>query len=252
MKQTLKRILPDKLIKIGRNLVSKELKNRVVCPLCNSEFNAFTPFGIIQRENARCPQCGSLERHRLLWLYLHKKKIVNILPNISILHFAPEKALYDYFSKNNSIQYIPCDIMPDKYNYNGHATVVKVDIINIPYDDNFFDIILCNHVLEHIQDDYKAMSELFRVMKKGGWGIFQVPMSHNNNTYEDFSITSPQEREKAFGQLDHVRVYGKDYKKRLESAGFNVVEDNYVKSFSKRELFKYGLIDSEVIYLCTK
>ena len=114
-------------------------------------------------------------------------------------------------------------------------------------------MILCNHVLEHVPADTQAMAELYRVMKKGGWGILQVPVDYNREkTYEDFTITKPKEREKAFGQHDHVRWYGQDYKDRLKSAGFKVIEDDYVKSFSSEELLQMGLNPSHLIYYCKK
>ena len=116
-----------------------------------------------------------------------------------------------------------------------------------------FDVIICNHVLEHIENDKLAMSELHRVMKKDGWGIFQVPLEYSfATTYEDFTITDPLEREKAFRQKDHVRIYGRDYKDRLTSAGFKVKEDDYVKSLSNQEIKKYRLAPDDLIYFCSK
>jgi SAM-dependent methyltransferase len=226
--------------------------DNVLCPVCNSKFRIFEPFGLIQRENAKCPQCGSLERHRLLWKYLNEKTDF-FKKKIKLLHFAPEEAFYYIFSENQNIDYVPCDLFPEQFGYKGGATLKEVNITNIPYHDETFDVVLCNHVLEHIPDDIKAMSELYRVMKTGAWGILQVPIDDNReNTYEDFSITSPKEREKAFGQSDHVRCYGKDYTDRLKSIGFNVKEDDYIKSFSQEELFIFGLISSELIYCCEK
>lgn len=225
--------------------------NKVTCLICNSKFREFAPFGLIKRSNAKCPNCGSLERHRLIWTYIKKKNLLN--KPLSILHFAPEKVFYDIFSVSSENNYYPCDIEPDGYNYNGRIEIIKVDITNIPFDSNCFDFILCSHVLEHIPDDNLAMSELFRVMKNGGLGIFQVPIDYDReHTYEDFSITSPEGRLKAFGQHDHVRWYGRDYKDRLANVGFQVIEDDFVKTFSKEKQFKYGFIDSEMIYLCKK
>lgn len=196
----------------------------------------------------------SLERHRLLWKYLNKKtNFFNTGKTIRLLHFAPEKQFYDIFSRNKNIEYIPCDLFPEYYNFQGEVKIAKVDITNIPFANGYFDVVLCNHVLEHIPDDRLAMSELFRVMKKGAWAILQVPIDYNRETtYEDFSITTPEGRELAFGQNDHVRWYGRDYKERLTETGFKVTEDDYVKTFSPEDLFHYGLLASELIYYCEK
>nr|WP_262916286.1 class I SAM-dependent methyltransferase [Aestuariivivens marinum] len=144
-------------------------------------------------------------------------------------------------------------MFPERYNYCGQAKIEKVDITQIPYKDNTFDLIMCNHVLEHIPNDIAAIEELFRVMKPNGFGIFQVPINTKlKTTFEDFSIQSPEERTKAFGQHDHVRVYGLDYKNRLNSAGFKVVLDDYVKTFSKKIIFKLGFSPTEILYKCIK
>ena len=123
-----------------------------------------------------------------------------------------------------------------------------IDVLNIPFDPNYFDLIICNHVLEHIQNDIDAMKELFRVLKLNGKAILQVPISKNSEkTFEDFSVTDPKERENIFGQFDHVRIYGQDYTKRLESVGFSVECINISKEFSK-----YGLAIDEDIFIVTK
>jgi SAM-dependent methyltransferase len=259
VKKTVKKLTPDVLLK-GYRHYKKHLEiklyagNKVVCPICKSEFKHFAPFGLVKRGNARCLNCHSLERHRLLWKYISEK--TNLFENHvkpRILHFAPEKIFYDIFSQHQNIEYIPCDLFPKLFRYKGKTKIEKVDITNIPFEEHSFDVILCNHVLEHIPDDRLAMTELYRVMKKGGWGIFQVPIDYNREvTYEDFSIVTRKEREKAFGLDDHVRCYGKDYKDRLKSVGFNVTEDGYINSFSSDDQYKFGLMDSELIYFCQK
>ncbi len=169
------------------------------------------------------------------------------------MHFAPEKMFYDIFSTNKDIEYYPCDLSPKAYTYDGNVKIIKADITKIPFQENYFDVIICNHVLEHITADGLATSELYRVLKKDGWAILQVPIDYKREaTYEDFSITTPKGREKAFGQKDHVRWYGQDYKDRLKKAGFIVKEDDFVKSFSSEDLYRYGLIKSELIYYCKK
>lgn len=260
MKQLIKAMLPKKLIR--RYRVFREMKqktknkklyfgNDVFCPICNSSFRIFGSFGLKKRENAICHNCGSLERHRLIYLYLNDKTkfFDGTGKNRSLLHFAPEKMFYDLFSNNKSIDYTPCDLYPEKYPFEGKTKVLEVDITSIPFKDESFDFILCNHVLEHIPDDNLAMKELFRVMAKNGNGIFQVPIDYSRSeTYEDWSITSSEEREKAFGQNDHVRWYGQDYKDRLMNAGFSVEEIDYCSNFSADDIFKFGLMKSEKIY----
>jgi SAM-dependent methyltransferase len=253
-----KKIIPGFILRIYRDYrKKKQIKpyrgNNVFCPLCNSKFAKFAPFGLVKRENAKCPNCGSLERHRLLWKYLNEKTSLFSDIKLRLLHFAPEWAFYQIFSQDHNIEYVPCDLLPEKYAYGGNVKIAMVDITNIPFAENYFDVVLCNHVLEHVPDDKLAMSELYRVMKKGAWGIFQVPMDDKRDrTYEDFSISTPEGREKAFGQNDHVRCYGKDYKERLVKVGFDVTEDDYAKSFASDELFKYGFRGSEIIYYCRK
>jgi SAM-dependent methyltransferase len=259
MKRAIKKIVPDIFIKVHKDYkkqlrIKPYLGDNVFCPVCKSEFKKFAPFGPEKRENARCPSCGSLERHRLIWKYLNDK--TNLFDNaakIKLLHFAPEHTFYDIFSKDQNIEYVPCDLFPEFYNYDGEIKIIKVDMTKIPFEENYFDAILCNDVLEHIPDDRLAMAELYRVMKKGAWGIFQVPIDYKREvTYEDFSITTAEGKEKAFGQSDHVRWYGRDYQDRLRSAGFDVVEDNYVKKFSSEEVLRFGILYSQLIYYCVK
>nr|WP_321228517.1 class I SAM-dependent methyltransferase [uncultured Psychroserpens sp.] len=226
----------------------------VACVICDSKFKVFRTYGLGNRINAECHNCGSLERHRLIWKYLHERTgVFKTKEKIKILHFGPERFFYNAFDSVENIEYVPCDLHPERYDFNGKSKLIKVDITDIPFKDNTFDFILCNHVLEHIPDDHQAMKELYRVMKKDAFGIFQVPLDDDLEiTYEDFSITSEEAREKAFGQIDHVRIYGLDYKQRLENAGFNVCVDDYVRSFDKSDIFKYGLSETEMIYNCSK
>jgi SAM-dependent methyltransferase len=226
----------------------------VQCPICESEYRAFAPFGKPQRSNAQCLTCGSLERHRLLYLFLRDRLGIFLpgQPSLALLHFAPEKVLFNKFSALPHVRYTACDYWPENYRY-GKDAIAKVDITQIPYEENAFDLILCMHVLEHIPDDALAMSELYRVMKPGGHGIFQVPIKmHLEVTYEDPSITTPEGREQAFGQNDHVRLYGRDYKDRLSRAGFIVNADDFATTLSPDEILRFGVRRSEVIYHCQK
>jgi SAM-dependent methyltransferase len=222
--------------------------------LCNSSFCNFEPFGAVKRENARCHTCNSLERHRLLWTYFKDKtNLFKNIKKIKLLHFAPEECFYNIFSKDKNIEYYPGDLMPHIYNYYGPVKIQKMDVTSIPFEDNYFDVIICNHVLEHIENDSLAMSELYRVMKKGSWGAFMVPIDQKKSTtYEDFSIMTPEARLVAFGQDDHVRIYGRDYVERLGKHGFNVLEENYCQLFSDEDCFRFGFLRNELIHICRK
>jgi len=180
-----------------------------------------------------------------MWLYFkHRTNLFS--DNLRLLHFAPEYIFQKNFASFPNLDYVSADL-------DSTLAMVKVDIINIPYKDDSFDVILCSHVLEHVADDQKAMRELFRVLMPGGWAILQSPVDRQRNeTFEDPNVTSPQDRLRFFGQSDHVRVYGRDYKDRLEKAGFSVKVDDYVRSLSADEINVHGLHEDEVIYLCIK
>lgn len=242
---------------IKEKLRQKEIKayqgDNVSCPICNSTFRVFATYGVDKRKNARCLNCNSLERHRLLWKYLNEKTNHLEGKKFKMLHFAPQRMFLKKFSSHPNIDYTPCDINPETYEYYNIHKIEKVDVMNIPFSDNSFDMVMCNHVLEHIEDYKVGMSELYRVMKKGGWGIFQVPIDYSRETtFEDDSITDPKERERVFGQFDHLRIFGKDYKNQLESVGFNVTENNYVNQFTDEEINKFGFSKDEKIYYCVK
>lgn len=259
MRNLIRKIIPEFIhTQYGRYLEQQRLKpfrgEEVWCLLCQAKFKKFAPFGVVERENALCHQCGSLERHRLLWKYLKDKtKLLDGNARVKLLHFAPERSLYHLFCQESHIEYFPCDLYPEQFQYQGKVEVIRADITNMPFRDHFFDVAIASHVLEHVPDDRLAMKELFRVIKKGGWGIFQVPVDyHREVTYEDPAITSPAEREKAFGQYDHCRWYGRDYENRLREAGFSVTVDDFVKTFTPEEVFQYGFVPSELIYHCRK
>jgi predicted SAM-dependent methyltransferase len=230
-----------KLSYVVRPFIAFYLKgNKYTDPIDNKSFRKFLPYGYeVQRQNVLSPSTLSLERHRLLWLYLTNE--TNFFTSKKkVLHMAPEQCFLTRFRKLNH-DYVTADI-------DSPIADVTADIINLPFNDNSFDVIFCNHVLEHVQDDTRAMKELFRVMKKGGMGIFQVPQDLNRNvTFEDNSITNPKERAKIFGQYDHVRVYGKDYFDKLRSIGFEVKEVNYSQKLSTEISSKYRLMEGELL-----
>ncbi|MFY0712859.1 class I SAM-dependent methyltransferase [Seonamhaeicola sp. NFXS20] len=210
-------------------------------PIDGKSFKSFLPYGYgNQRNNVLSPSTLSLERHRLLWLYLKNETNFFTSPK-KVLHFAPEQAFYKRFKKMENLDYVTTDL-------NSPLADVKADICNLPFENNEFDIILCNHVLEHIPDDTKAMEELFRVLKVGGMGIFQIPQDlSRTTTFEDNNITDKKERAKIFGQYDHVRVYGRDYFDKLRSIGFKVKEVDYTLQFTQQEIEKYCLAKGEII-----
>lgn len=218
----------------------------VECNVCGSEFRKFLPYGRSGRDNALCPNCLALERHRLMYLYLQRK--TNFFKdNLKLLHVAPEYCFIDRFEKMKNLDYITADI-------ESPLAKVKMDIHQIPFEANTFDVAFCNHVMEHVDDDIKAMSELHRVLKPGGWAIIQSPQDWSRaTTYEDPTITDPREREKHFWQDDHLRLFGRDYGQRLEQGGFIVKEDRFVMNeLTSEEVKRFALPANEVIYFCQK
>jgi predicted SAM-dependent methyltransferase len=222
--------------------------NTFTDPIDGKSFRMFLPYGYgKQRNNALSPSSLSLERHRLLWLYLkNETDFFTSKERKKVLHFAPEQAFYKLFRNQKNIDYTTTDLFSP-------LADVKADICNLPFDDNSYDIIFCNHVLEHIPDDTKAMQELFRVLKKGGMAILQIPQDLKREvTFADDSIIDQKERAEIFGQYDHVRIYGRDYFDKLRSIGFTVVEEDYTNKINPQLVEKYCLAKGEIIPVCFK
>ncbi|WP_445453831.1 class I SAM-dependent methyltransferase [Flavobacterium sp. 25HG05S-40] len=243
--------------------------SRFTDPIDGKSFRMFLPYGYgNQRNNVLSPSTLSLERHRLLWLYLQNEtdffqsesvsdapitnnKHIKLRDTesssvLKVLHFAPEQEFYKRFKKQTNIDYTTTDLLSP-------LADVKADICNLPFEDNTYDIIFCNHVLEHIPDDTKAMQELYRVLKPGGMGIFQIPQDLSRaTTFSDDSIVDQKERAKIFGQYDHVRVYGRDYFDKLRSIGFKVIEEDYTNKIAPKLVEKYCLAKGEIIPICFK
>lgn len=220
--------------------------NKFTDPINGKSYRKFLPYGYVKpRDNALSPGTLSLERHRLLWLYLNNE--TNFFSKtLKVLHIAPEQCFYNLFKNLKNINYTTFDL-------NSPLADIKGDICNLPFKENSFDFILCNHVLEHINDDKKAMKELYRVLNKNGTAILQVPINQKSSkTFEDSSIVDKKERIEKFGQYDHIRLYGLDYFKKLESFGFKVDPLKYSKEFTESEIIKYGLIKDEIIPVCKK
>ena len=267
---TIPRPILIRLSYVARPILALLLKGSTFTdPIDGKSFRMFLPYGYgNQRNNVLSPSTLSLERHRLLWLYLQnetdffqseldsdspvtKNKRIKLRDAetssaLKVLHFAPEQEFYKRFKKQTNIDYITTDLLSP-------LADVKADICNLPFEDNTYDIIFCNHVLEHIPDDIKAMQELYRVLKPGGMGIFQIPQDLSRaTTFSDDTIVNQKERAKIFGQYDHVRVYGSDYFDKLRSIGFKVIEEDYTNKIAPELVEKYCLAKGEIIPVCFK
>lgn len=234
---------------IVRPVISWYLRgDKFTDPIDGRSFRKFLPYGYgKQRENALSPSTLSLERHRLMWLFLRDNTtFFTATKKLKVLHIAPEQCFLDIFRKQQNLNYITSDLQSP-------IADVKADICDLPFKENEFDVVFCNHVLEHISNDTKAMQELYRVLKPGGFGIFQIPQDLSKAiTFEDNTITDRKERAKLFGQYDHVRVYGRDYFDKLRSIGFKVDEVDYTKKITLDKIEKYCLMQNEILPVCYK
>ena len=246
---TIPRPLLIRLSYIARPILAFILKGTTFTdPIDGKSFKMFLPYGYgNQRNNVLSPSTLSLERHRLLWLYLNNETdFFTSLEKKIVLHFAPEQAFYKLFRNQKNLDYTTTDLFSP-------LADVKADICNLPFTDNSYDVILCNHVLEHIPDDTKAMQELYRVLKPGGMAILQIPQDlSRTTTFSDDSITNQKERAAIFGQYDHVRIYGRDYFEKLRSIGFTVIEEDYTSKITPELVEKYCLAKGEIIPVCFK
>ena len=226
-----------------QNLNSNSSGPGVYCPIADKSFKSF----IRMQDDLLTPTNGARSRQRLVWLYL-KNEIDILNKEARVLHVAPEISYQDILSKQKNLSYFPGDKMVAGYSNQGG--VQNIDLTKLEFEDNSFDLVICNHVLEHIPDDKAAMSEIYRVLKPGGKGVITVPIKEDlENTYENDEITTPQDRVKHFGQWDHVRWYGMDIKKRFEDAGFEVELKKYGENFSEEDFQKYGLCNDIIIDL---
>jgi SAM-dependent methyltransferase len=242
------RYVPRKYLQLFSGIGLKALGlfyagNTVMCPICESHYRSFLPYGRINpRPNALCPACLSLERHRLIWLFL-KEKTNFFSQRLNVLHIAPEPCFMKRFENIHGEGYITADL-------ESPLAKVKMDIHQMPFENNRFDVVLCNHVLEHVENDIQAMSEIRRVLKPGGWAVMQVPFFSPvpETTVEDAAITEPREREKAYGQDDHVRKFGKDYPQRIQQSGLMPESNLFAGTLSPEDCLKFGVTSKEVIY----
>lgn len=220
--------------------------NRFTDPINGKSYRTFLPYGYVKiRPNVLSPGTLSLERHRLIWVYLQRETDFFQTP-AKVLHMAPEKAFLSRLKKMSHLDYTTCDL-------ESPLADIKADICDLPFADASFDWVLCNHVLEHIPNDTKAMEELFRVLKPGGTALLQVPLDPKREVaFEDNNVTDKAERTKIFGQYDHVRVYGMDYFEKLRKTGFEVVELQYGKSLTADERKRFAVVENEYIPLCKR
>jgi SAM-dependent methyltransferase len=221
--------------------------DRYRCPCCETTFRRFLDFGRGarggSRSNVRCPRCGSLERERLLWLFLRSRSDLLAAP-CRILHIAPEPQLERQLRGLPGVKYVSGDLS------SARADVV-VDIRSMTFAPGSFDGVICNHVLEHVPEDQQAMREIHRVLSPGGWAILQVPVDQRRAvTDEDPTITDRAVRAVRFGQADHVRVYGRDYAARLTAAGFDVSEESGPSDLTSSDVDRFRLRQGDVIYFC--
>jgi SAM-dependent methyltransferase len=210
---------------------------RVRCPCCGHTARKFMPTVLPvgpNRPGARCPNCGARDRQRYMWLYLERK--TNLLTDqLRVLHFAPERIFEDWLRPRPNLDYVSTDLARPRAD-------VKADITDLPFPTGSFDVILCSHVLEHVLDDRRAMRELYRVLRPGGWALVLVPLDFGRaETFEDPAVVDPRDRERVFGQADHVRVYGRDFTSRLEQAGFTVRVEDYTRELGEADARRYGL-----------
>lgn len=208
------------------------------CPVCGTKRRKFLPYGYVtSRDNALCPNCLSLERHRLLWLWLQRESdLFDRRPRL--LHVAPEVCLMRHLRKaykGHEEDYVTADL-------ESPLADLHFDIQHIPLADESFDVVFCNHIMEHVEDDLQAMREIYRVMRRGGWGVILSPVElEREKTFEDDSITDEAERTRIFGQYDHRRVYGCDYADRLREVGFEVEDLDYAAMLTAEERERYAL-----------
>jgi predicted SAM-dependent methyltransferase len=214
------------------------------CPVCGRGLRRFE---VIKWDDTMCVFCGSPERHRMAWSFLLRRTDVFDGRKKNMLHIAPEPPFEAVLSKVLGDGYVSADLLQPNVR-------VRVDITDIPYPADFFDVIYCSHVLEHVPNDRKAMQEFARVLKPRGWAIIMVPhFPEIGKTFEDFSVIDPAERLRLFGQEDHVRIYGDDFVSRLENAGFEVRVIRTADFLSAEEIARFNITKlSGDVFLCTK
>lgn len=233
------RLVPDdvrpRLTQLYRPLLARG--GAVGCPVCGRRFSHFLAHR--GQANARCPLCGSMERHRLLWLWLRAESDFFTAP-LRVLHFAPEFGIKQRLSRQSNLNYATADL-------GSRLADEHFDITEIPHPDGSFDVILCNHVLEHVAEDRKAMQELHRILRPGGWAVLMTPVGKGVPMTEE-GVIDPDARLRRFGQEDHVRLYGQDFYDRLRDAGFEVEVVDYVAQLPRKAVEFHCLERSHAVF----
>ncbi len=246
MRERIQALIPRRYRYLARGVVFAVMSpffagNGVECSVCGKTSRRWVSLGF---PNQLCPRCSAFERHRLLILYI-RNELDLIGKSLCMLHFAPEYYFLRYFRRMPNLTYIAADLDPPR-------GAVKMDITDIALESESVDLVICSHVLEHVQEDTKAMRELKRVLRPGGRALIMGPVDYDRpTTYEDPSIVSPKARLAAFHQNDHVRIYGADFDHRLRAAGFQVDANRYALSLGEQAIARYGLVSGEIIYVCT-
>ena len=264
----IRQLVPERLRLLRYSLYEKaryypeivfSLGNRLECPFCGWHFRRFRPAGfhypvIIEkrvigghwhRDNV-CPRCMSNARERLAYLFLKDRTALFNQPT-RLLHVAPEPQLASVLKRAPNIKYVSADLFES-------GVMSRFDIQKTPFRDQTFDVVICNHVMEHVGDDSVAMGEVHRILKPGGWALLQVPIALNlDHTIEDPTATTDQQRIDRFGQEDHVRLYSRrDYIDRLGAAGFSVTTESYPLELGSAKVDRFGLVEEEEVFLCSK
>jgi hypothetical protein len=268
IKKLVKQLIPEDVRLLRYSLYEKaryypelvfSLGNRLECPFCGGHFRRFKPAGfhypvIIEkqvigghwhRDNV-CPRCMSNARERLAYLYLKDRTSVFKQPS-RLLHVAPEPQLAKVLKRASNIKYVSADLFEA-------GVMSRFDIQKTPFADETFDVVLCNHVMEHVSDDSVAMAEVHRILKPGGWAMLQVPIALRlDHTIEDPTATTDAQRIERFGQEDHVRLYSRrDYIQRLQAAGFEVQAESYPTTLGSDAVGRFGLVEDEEVFVCSK
>lgn len=270
MKALLKKLIPYQIalrLKYAKRSLESLffIGNRYECPFCGREFRKFLhggknlPFfkghaiiGGGRRTNMLCPKCHSTDRDRLIYCYLTSNKKLSTR-HYSLLHIAPEQPLKKYFKNFSNVAYYCGDKFESGYaGFYYDKETMTLDLTNLSFAENSFDIIICNHVLEHITEESKALNEIHRVLKPDGWAILQVPIALGIMKTIEQPTDSNKKREFIFGQYDHVRLYGLDYSSRLKVHGFHVEEWSATKQFDPIQIKRFALNSAEKVYIVSK
>jgi SAM-dependent methyltransferase len=214
---------------------------RYSCPCCEGSFRRLARLHGLRDQ---CPRCGALMRDRALVLYLRDLLHVG-RKSADVLEVGPGPATTSWLSSLRAVRYVAVDL-------DSPLAPLHADITKLPIPDDSFDLVLCLHVLEHVPDDRRAIRELFRVLRPGGTAVIQVPPSELETTLEDPTVTTPADRERVFGQYDHVRICGADYSERIEEVGFQVTREDFVERLDAEARAQFALRVGEPFYQCAK